>query len=60
MDPQEALKQRAGFITLVCRLSGIQHERFEQWRDSISDEFFYWHCKRLFEEDMLKMLMRTM
>lgn len=59
LDECEVIKKRAGFITLVCRLSGVSQDRFEEWRDSMSDEYFYWHCKAIFEEDMLKMLMRA-
>ena len=58
LSPQKMLKHQAGFIAIVCRLSNVPLDRYEQWRDSMSDHYFWLLVERLFEKDMLEVLLR--
>jgi hypothetical protein len=47
-------------IAFICKLSGIDPARYEEWRDSMSDEFFAAYCEQLSDENFQKLFYRMM
>lgn len=57
-SPEDLLLQRIGSDLLICKLAGIAFDRYEQWRDSIPNEYYYYLCEKVSDEDFQKLLVR--
>ena len=58
LSPIDRLRQQASFMTLICRLSGVPLDRYEDWLDSMSEVYFAHYVQRVFEKDMVEILSR--
>ncbi len=58
--PYDELAGRAQFMAMVCKVSGVAADRYEEWLDSMSPEYFALHCDAVFEKKSLQFLMRAL
>ena len=58
-DDYSQMRSRARFITLICDLARVDPSRYEEWRDSMPDEFFAALCEELMSEETQKILYRA-
>jgi hypothetical protein len=56
-EDEIGIGERAGAKTIICHLANVNQDRYEQWRDSMSDEYYYALVEDLSSEARQKVLM---
>jgi hypothetical protein len=59
LSKREELQKVASFEALISKMCGVGMDRYEQWRDSMSDEYFLALIDRLCEKDTMSIFLRV-
>ena len=54
------LREIAGNKTIICHLANVHQNNYEEWRDSMPDEYYFALVEELSSEKMQKILTRLM